>query len=44
MRDPVCRMGLNPRQAAAMATHRSQAYYFCSAGCEVSSFANGLAM
>ncbi len=33
MRDPVCLMELNPRRAAAMATHRGQAYYFCSAGC-----------
>ena len=34
MRDPVCLMELDPRQATAMATHRGQAYYFCSAGCK----------
>lgn len=33
MRDPVCLMELDPRRATAMATHRGQAYYFCSVGC-----------
>ena len=33
MRDPVCLMELDPRQAVAMISHRGQAYYFCSSGC-----------
>ena len=33
VRDPVCAMELEPRSAAAMATHNGRAYYFCSARC-----------
>lgn len=34
MHDPVCLMELEPRAAAAMATHQGRAYYFCSASCK----------
>ncbi|HHM05295.1 MAG TPA: YHS domain-containing protein [Gammaproteobacteria bacterium] len=30
VRDPVCLMALDPRQAATMAEHCGRAYYFCS--------------
>ncbi len=34
VRDPVCLMVLDPRQAAAMAEHNGQTYYFRSEGCK----------
>jgi len=34
VRDPVCLMELDQRQAAAMAEFRGYAYYFCSEGCK----------
>lgn len=34
IRDPVCLMVLDPRQAKAMVEHRGQTYYFCSEGCK----------
>jgi Cu+-exporting ATPase len=33
VRDPVCGMTVDPRQAAASAVYRGQTYYFCSKGC-----------
>lgn len=33
VRDPVCLMTINPRNAAAMVEHAGHAYYFCSSGC-----------
>ncbi|MBI3772764.1 MAG: heavy metal translocating P-type ATPase [Gammaproteobacteria bacterium] len=33
VRDPVCGMEVEPKQAAASAEYRSTTYYFCSAGC-----------
>ncbi len=34
VRDPVCRMEIDPRKAAAMVSHAGRAYYFCSNGCK----------
>lgn len=31
--DPVCKMKLEPAQAAAKAVHAGQVYYFCSVVC-----------
>ncbi|BAU49778.1 copper-exporting ATPase [Sulfurifustis variabilis] len=31
--DPVCKMRVEPEQAAAKAEYESQTYYFCSAAC-----------
>jgi Cu+-exporting ATPase len=31
--DPVCRMTLEPQQAAASVEYRGSTYYFCSKGC-----------
>lgn len=33
VRDPVCGMELNPRQAAVTAEHEGRLYYFCSDAC-----------
>ena len=32
--DPVCRMSVNPQDAAGKAVHRGIAFYFCSVGCQ----------
>lgn len=34
IRDPVCGMELDRRQAGAMAVHKGRAWYFCSDGCK----------
>lgn len=34
VRDPVCLLDLEPRQAAAMAVNEGRAYYFCSDSCK----------
>lgn len=34
MRDPVCGMELDPRQAGATAEHEGRLYYFCSKACQ----------
>ncbi len=34
IRDPVCLMVLDPRQAKAMVEHNGRTYYFCSDGCK----------
>lgn len=31
--DPVCKMELEPKQAAAKAEYRGERYYFCSTAC-----------
>ncbi len=33
VRDPVCGMQVNPRQADAARVHMGKTYYFCSSGC-----------
>jgi Cu+-exporting ATPase len=32
--DPVCKMDVDPRKAAAQSTHQGQTYYFCCPGCK----------
>ncbi|MEZ4666528.1 MAG: YHS domain-containing protein [Anaerolineae bacterium] len=34
VRDPVCGMEIDPKQAAGTSEYKSQTYYFCSAGCK----------
>jgi hypothetical protein len=34
VRDPVCKMQLNPQHAAGQSDHKGQTYYFCSAQCK----------
>lgn len=31
--DPVCKMKVNPEEAAAQTEHDGQVYYFCSSTC-----------
>jgi YHS domain-containing protein len=33
-KDPVCKMDVDPKQAAAQSTYQGQTYYFCAAGCK----------
>jgi len=33
--DPVCKMEVDPRTAAARAEYQGQTYYFCAPGCKV---------
>lgn len=33
-KDPVCGMDVEPKKAAATATHEAKTYYFCSRGCK----------
>ena len=33
--DPVCKMEVDPENAAAKAEHQGQTYYFCAPGCKV---------
>ncbi len=33
IKDPVCLMDINPRQAAAMSAYAGRSYYFCSESC-----------
>jgi len=32
--DPVCKMSVEPAQAAAQWTYRGERYYFCAVGCK----------
>jgi len=32
--DPVCRMDVDPRRAAAQSRHGGTTYYFCAVGCK----------
>jgi YHS domain-containing protein len=32
--DPVCKMDVDPRKAAAQSAYRGQTYYFCCTGCK----------
>lgn len=32
--DPVCKMTVDPDQAAATAEYQGQTYYFCAQGCK----------
>jgi Cu+-exporting ATPase len=34
VRDPVCRMLIEPSRAAAVAAHAGHGYFFCSASCK----------
>jgi P-type Cu+ transporter len=40
VRDPVCGMTVDPRQAAGSVVHQGQTYYFCSKGCAAKFQAN----
>jgi Cu+-exporting ATPase len=33
-KDPVCKMDVDPRKAAAQSTHQGQTYYFCAVSCK----------
>lgn len=33
-KDPVCRMMVDPEQAAAKTEYKGQIYYFCKPGCK----------
>ena len=33
--DPVCKMEVDPKTAAAEAEYQGQTYYFCAPGCKV---------
>jgi YHS domain-containing protein len=33
--DPVCKMEVDPKTAAAKAEHQGKTYYFCAPGCKV---------
>jgi P-type Cu+ transporter len=32
--DPVCKMDVDPKQAAGQSTYQGQTYYFCATGCK----------
>ena len=32
--DPVCKMDVDPRKAAAQSAYQGQTYYFCCTGCK----------
>ncbi len=32
--DPVCKMKVDPSQAAGVSEYKGKKYYFCSAGCK----------
>jgi Cu+-exporting ATPase len=34
--DPVCKMEVDPKTAAAKAEYKGKTYYFCAPGCKVS--------
>ncbi|MBI4571571.1 MAG: YHS domain-containing protein [Chloroflexi bacterium] len=34
VRDPVCKMEVDPATAAARSEYQGQTYYFCAAGCK----------
>jgi YHS domain-containing protein len=33
-KDPVCKMGVNEREAAATHEYKGKTYYFCAGGCK----------
>ena len=33
-KDPVCKMEVDEKKAAATATHEGKTYYFCAKGCK----------
>ncbi len=33
-KDPVCKMEVDPRKAAAQSTHKGETYYFCAVSCK----------
>ena len=33
--DPVCKMEVDPRKAAAQSIYKGQSVYFCAVGCKV---------
>ena len=33
--DPVCKMNVDPKTAAAETEYKGQTYYFCAPGCKV---------
>ena len=35
VKDPVCGMEIEPKQAAAKTQYQGKTYYFCSPGCKV---------
>ena len=32
--DPVCKMDVDPKRAAAQSQHEGRTYYFCAVGCK----------
>ena len=32
--DPVCKMDVEPKKAAAQSSYQGQTYYFCALGCK----------
>jgi YHS domain-containing protein len=34
VKDPVCGMEIDPKNAAGKSVHQGQTYYFCSLGCK----------
>ena len=32
--DPVCKMDVDPKRAAAQSEHEGRTYYFCAVGCK----------
>jgi YHS domain-containing protein len=34
VKDPVCGMEIDPKNAAGKTEYKGQTYYFCSAGCK----------
>ena len=35
VKDPVCHMDVDPKNAAAQSKHQGQTYYFCGVACKV---------
>ena len=33
-KDPVCKMDVDPKKAAAQSTYKGQTIYFCAVGCK----------
>jgi YHS domain-containing protein len=33
-KDPVCKMEVNEKEAAATSTYKDKTYYFCAVGCK----------
>ena len=34
VKDPVCGMMIDPKQAAGKSTYKGRTYYFCAPGCQ----------